>query len=358
MRSAETSEVPPLSQPPLRFGDYALDLGGCVFTNAEGAEIKLTRGEFALLHEFLRHPGRVLSRDHLSNLLSGRGSEPYERGIDMHIVRLRRKIEPDPKHPSVILTVPGFGYKLVPQSYAVPAPAAISAPTLEVPLIAFAPFSTMNGDSAHDCLANALSKEVATILATFPSVRVVVAASRAEPGGPDMPRLRQALGARYVLGGCVSPEGARLRVLAQLMDPASGEQVWARRYDEDCSDAAAAQSYIAESIGNSVVGSEGIVKNEEGRRAWRKSPCELTEYDYFVRGEALRYRQNRQDYSLVRETWREGLKRFPDSAMLKTMLAQSYLNEIETFVSRDPRGDIQRAWDLAAEADATAGMSP
>jgi TolB-like protein len=342
----------------LRFGGYALDVDGFVLTDEQGAEIRLTRGEFVLLSEFLRHPERVFSRDHLSNLLSGHGCESYERGIDMHIVRLRRKIEPDPKHPSVILTVPGFGYKLLVKSN-VNSPSPVTSGTaLEVPLIGVLPFSGLGGDASQAYTAGALSEEIATILATFPSVRVIVATHRAEGADSEIRCFGRAVGARYVLGGSVTRDGARLRVLAQLMDPASGEQVWARRYDEDCSDAAAAHSYIAESISNSVTGAEGVVKNEEGRRAWHKPPSELTEYDYFARGEVLRYRQNRQDYSLVREAWREGLKRFPDSAMLRTMLAQSYLNEVETFVSRDPRGDIERAWDLATEADATAGMSP
>jgi adenylate cyclase len=189
----------------------------------------------------------------------------------------------------------------------------------------------------------ALSKEVATVLAAFPLIRVVA---------------EHWLGARYVLGGSAIHEGARLCVMVQLMDPVSGDQVWARRYDEDNVDRAAAQAYIAESIGNSVVGSEGIVGNEEGRRAWRKSPSELTEYDYFVRGQALRFRQNRKDYALFRETGREGLERFPDSALLRIMLAFSYSNEVETLSSHDPQGDIQRAWDLAVEADAAAAMSP
>lgn len=64
--------------------------------------------------------------------------------------------------------------------------------------------------------------------------------------------------------------------MAQLMDAASGEQLWARRYDENNEDAAAQQSYVTESIGYTLAGTLGIIINEEGRRAWRKSPAELT----------------------------------------------------------------------------------
>ena len=60
---------------------------------------------------FARNPGRVLSRDQLSQAMAGHGEEPYGRSIDMHIGRLRRKIEPDPKAPRFIITVSGAGYK-------------------------------------------------------------------------------------------------------------------------------------------------------------------------------------------------------------------------------------------------------
>ncbi len=63
------------------------------------------------MREFVRRPGRVLSRDQLLNSLAGRDAESYDRSIDMLMVRLRRKIEADPKRPSLIITIPGLGYK-------------------------------------------------------------------------------------------------------------------------------------------------------------------------------------------------------------------------------------------------------
>ena len=75
-----------------------------------GGYIPLTRSEFALLREFTRHPGRVLSRGYLLDAWPGSGST-FDRSIDMLGGRLRRKIEPDAKPPCVIVTVPGEGYK-------------------------------------------------------------------------------------------------------------------------------------------------------------------------------------------------------------------------------------------------------
>jgi two-component system OmpR family response regulator len=102
---------PEIVEPVLQFAGYRFDLGGHSLLDSTGKEVPLTHGEFGLLRVFAERAGRVLSRDQLLQLLAGRDAETYDRSIDMQIVRLRRKIEPDPKHPSLIVTVPNSGYK-------------------------------------------------------------------------------------------------------------------------------------------------------------------------------------------------------------------------------------------------------
>jgi class 3 adenylate cyclase/DNA-binding response OmpR family regulator/predicted ATPase len=112
---------------PVTIEDCKLDLAGHTFVDGSGREVRLTRAETALLTAFVDSPRRVLSRDQLRYAVAGRGAEPYDRSIDMLVARLRRKIEPDPKVPRFILSVPGVGYKfdVRPQSAAngEPAPA-------------------------------------------------------------------------------------------------------------------------------------------------------------------------------------------------------------------------------------------
>src|SRR5262249_39153641 len=72
-----------------------------------------TRGEYSLLKELVGSPGQVLSRDQLCHAIAGRGADPFERSIDVLVARLRQKVEPNPKSPRYITTVPGAGYKLV-----------------------------------------------------------------------------------------------------------------------------------------------------------------------------------------------------------------------------------------------------
>ena len=96
---------------PVKIGDCKLDLPGHTFVDGSGREVRLTRAETALMTAFVDSPRRVLSRDQLRYAVAGRRAEPYDRSVDMLVARLRRKIEPDPKAPRFILSVPGVGYK-------------------------------------------------------------------------------------------------------------------------------------------------------------------------------------------------------------------------------------------------------
>ena len=96
---------------PVKIEDCKLDLAGYTFVDGSGREVRLTRAETALLTALVDSPRRVLSRDQLRYAVAGRGAEPYDRSVDMLVSRLRRKIEPDPKAPRFILSVPGIGYK-------------------------------------------------------------------------------------------------------------------------------------------------------------------------------------------------------------------------------------------------------
>jgi DNA-binding response OmpR family regulator len=95
------------------FGPYILDAGARQCRTQDGQDVPLTRGEFAMLLEFARQNGRVVSRDELRQAVAGRDAGPDDRSVDVLISRLRRKIEPDPKQPRIIVTVPGEGYRLV-----------------------------------------------------------------------------------------------------------------------------------------------------------------------------------------------------------------------------------------------------
>jgi len=97
----------------LRIGRCVLDLAAHRLIDDEGAEVPMSPLEFDLLKALAEHPNRALSRERILNLRQ-RDWDPFDRSVDLRIMRLRRKIEPDPDHPRFIRTVRNEGYIFVP----------------------------------------------------------------------------------------------------------------------------------------------------------------------------------------------------------------------------------------------------
>jgi DNA-binding response OmpR family regulator len=94
----------------LAFEGWILDVPKRELRSAAGAACDLTTSEFDLLKAFATHANRVLSRDQIMDLLRGHDWTPMDRSIDNLVMRLRRKIEPDPERPRLIKSVRGVGY--------------------------------------------------------------------------------------------------------------------------------------------------------------------------------------------------------------------------------------------------------
>jgi len=108
LRRARTSEV---SSPHLRFGDLEIvPEEGVVRRN--GHDVHLTKTEFRVLVELAQSPGRVFSREVLLERIWGYGYFGDGRLVDVHVRRLRTKVEADPANPRHVVTVRGLGYKL------------------------------------------------------------------------------------------------------------------------------------------------------------------------------------------------------------------------------------------------------
>jgi DNA-binding response OmpR family regulator len=97
----------------LRVGDLTLDLDRSQVRRDETI-LNLTPTEFKLLVFLARHPGQALSREQILTAVWGYNADvDSERAVNVHISRLRDKVERDPSRPALILTVPSIGYRLV-----------------------------------------------------------------------------------------------------------------------------------------------------------------------------------------------------------------------------------------------------
>ncbi|MCZ8158718.1 MAG: response regulator transcription factor [Rhizobiaceae bacterium] len=98
----------------LRFAGWSIDPGARLLTDPEGRNVDLTAAEFDLLLAFCRNGGKTLSRRTLLTLTRVGMAQPVERSIDVHISRLRSKIETDPHRPVLLKTVRLGGYVFTP----------------------------------------------------------------------------------------------------------------------------------------------------------------------------------------------------------------------------------------------------
>lgn len=103
----------PITNETLTFGHWHLDVDAQELSQENGEKTPLTHYEFTVLHYFLRHPNRVISREQILQLLSGRSFESFDRSVDVLIGKIRKKIEVDAKNPLFIQTVRGSGYKFI-----------------------------------------------------------------------------------------------------------------------------------------------------------------------------------------------------------------------------------------------------
>ena len=98
----------------VRIGRCVLDVEAHRLIDDKGEEVPMSPLEYDLLKALAEHPNRALSRERILNLHQQRDWDPFDRSVDLRIMRLRRKIEPDPEHPRFIRTIRNEGYIFVP----------------------------------------------------------------------------------------------------------------------------------------------------------------------------------------------------------------------------------------------------
>jgi two-component system, OmpR family, response regulator len=110
-RRGRTPEKPQRDREPTRcrFDGWELNRRSRRLTNPNGAPVKLTKGEYALLIAFLGAPQRPLTRERLLQAIRIH-EDIYDRSVDVQILRLRRKLEPNSSGPRIIQTKRGIGY--------------------------------------------------------------------------------------------------------------------------------------------------------------------------------------------------------------------------------------------------------
>ncbi len=114
LRRTSSTRRADLGDARVRIGRCVLDLAAHRLVDEKGDDVPMSPLEFDLLKALAEHPNRALSRERILNLKQQGDWDPFDRSVDLRIMRLRKKVEPDPEHPRYIRTIRNEGYIFVP----------------------------------------------------------------------------------------------------------------------------------------------------------------------------------------------------------------------------------------------------
>jgi len=262
---------------------------------ADGRPIELGGRAFDVLMALIEANGTVVTKDELvGRVWSGRIIE--EGNLRAQIRALRIALgEPD-----LIRTVAGRGYQFtgevrssrgtgqaLPEDDASTGLAGTEAPQPHLPLpekpsIALLPFDNMSGDPDQQFFADGMVEEIITALSKVRWFLVIARDSSFAYKNRvvDVKQVGRELGVRYVLGGGVRRAGSRVRITTQLVEAATGNHLWAERYDRELADIFTVQDEIAERI-VAVIEPERYVAQHIGSQG--KSPESLDAWECVIR---------------------------------------------------------------------------
>ena len=221
--------------------------------------------------------------------------------------------------------------------------------TSDRPSLVVLPFANMSGDPEQEYFADGISEDIITALSKLCWFFVIARNSSFTYKGKalDVKRAAHELGVRYVLEGSVRKGGNRVRISAQLIDAATGNHIWADRYDGELTDVFALQDEITKKV---VAAIEPKLLEAEGVRSQGRSPEHLGAWDMVIHANSLFWRMTRSETEAAIAMLNRAVERYPDYAPAHSMLAFMLLVSSHFILNLMVGPQLTRAAELAARA--------
>jgi adenylate cyclase len=225
---------------------------------------------------------------------------------------------------------------------------SVQSVTIDIgkPSIAVLPFDNMSGDEEQEYFSDGLTEDIITELSRFHDLFVIARHSSFafKNQALDITDIGKNLGVQYLVEGSVRKSSRRVRITAQLIEVATGNHVWADRYDRELEDIFAVQDDVVRTITATLVGRVGLTHRD---RAQNKLPNNMDAYDWFVQGRALYNTTTPGDNIGACSMFEKATTLDPKFATAYALLAQTYLRDWVTFWEYLPETSYQRAWEYA-----------
>ena len=191
-----------------------------------------------------------------------------------------------------------------------------SAAALELrdkPSVAVLPFENISGDAEQDYFADGVTEEIITELSRFQSLHVIARSSVFTYKGKAVTtqEIGRELGIEYVVEGSIRKSGDRVRLTVQLVEAASGKQIWAERYDRHLIDIFELQDELTRAV---VATLPGRIESADVERIRRRKPRDMSVYESLLRAKLLHHRGTREDNAKALELLNDAIEFDPEFA--------------------------------------------
>ncbi|HTV90602.1 MAG TPA: winged helix-turn-helix domain-containing protein [Stellaceae bacterium] len=313
------------------FGEHSLDVERHEL-RWRGEPVALEPQVFDLLVYLLQNRERVVSRDDLITGVWG-GRAVSDSAVTTRINAARRAVGDNGAAQAVIRTVSRKGVRFVAEvqeNAAATAPRAVAVAALLPPgrsTILVLPFRNVSGDPGQDYLTDAVTSDLTVDLSRMRDIAVISAATALtyKDSALDIRQIGRELGARYLVVGSIGRSGERVRTNIQLLDAATGEQLWGDRFEIRFVELDGLENAITGRIAASL---NVQVVRAEGRRAERANQPDAL--DLRLRATSLFYTSVAPEHTLAtRELLQRSVALDPSSAeawaRLAELIASDYL---------------------------------
>ena len=338
------------------FNDHALDTDRRELYRGPEA-VAVEPQVFDLLVFLVQNRDHVVSKDDLINGVWG-GRIVSESTLTSRINAARRAVGDSGEDQKLIRTIPRKGLRFVGAvrtqtqgneqavgpPHEIQEPPRPALPLPDRPAIAVLPFANLSGDPEQEYFSDGITEDIITALSKLRWFFVIARnSSFIYKGKPvHMKRVAEELGVGYVVEGSVRKVGDRVRITVQLSDAATGNNIWAERYDRALADVFAVQDEITEAI---VAAIEPQLYAAETFRSRRKPPNSMDAWDLVMRALSHFWRVTRQDYLVAQALLEKATAIDPNYGQALGVLATS-----QTFSAHMGWSDMAAVVPLAERA--------
>ena len=291
--------------------------------------------------EQLCQPGSVLISGTVRDQLHGRTDVPFAYIGEQRL----KNIAPGPVAPGLRMLVAGSDYNPIP------------APQSDRPVVAVLPFDNLSGDPDQIYFSDGMTEEVVTELSRFRELTVIGRHSSAalRSKGIEIREIGRQLDATYIVEGSVRRAAGRVRIAAQLLEVATGSNLWAERFDRPLEDVFA----IQEEIGQCIVAKVALrVRDDTDVRARRRQPEDLRAYDLYIQGNYLSDDWRPDAQARCERLFEEAERIDPSFARAYTGLAYVHLNRTLDRGMWSPRQPDENQREALKLAEAALELDP